>query len=293
MERIESNIFDTALLFEGGGMRASCTAGFLNALLGAGLYFDYAAGVSAGSSHAVNYLSRDRERAERSFVHLTLDPAFGGLKSLIRGKGYFRSDYIYGQTPFPGAALPFDFETFMKNPARLRVGAFRRDTGETVYFGREDIRSLEDLAMIVRASSSLPILMPATAMGGHVYLDGGLACGIPLDIAKRDGYRRVFAVLTRPRGFRLRPFRFTRAARAWYRGCPCVADALEKRPAAYNRALEELEAMEKEGRAFLACPETMTVSSRETDFDRLSRSYRLGFEQGLRDLPRWRDFLGV
>lgn len=291
--QIVNNVSNTALLFEGGGMRASYTSGILNVLLEAGLYFSYAAGVSAGSCHVVNYLSRDSKRAERSFVHLTLDPQFGGLMSLIRGKGYFRSEYIYGQVPFPGAALPFDFETFSANPAMLRIGAFCCNTGRMEYFGREDMKSLVDLAAIVRASSSLPIVMPPTRIGGQVYFDGGLGGGFALEAAKKDGFKRFFVVLTRPRGFRLRPFRFTKPARAYFRGWPGVVDALEARPGIYNRTLDELEEMEREGRAFPVYPDTMPVSSRETDFEKLSRSYRLGFEQGRRDLPRWKDFLGV
>ncbi len=56
---MQNNIFDTALIFEGGGMRASYTAGVVNTLLENELYFDFVAGISAGASHSVNYLSRD------------------------------------------------------------------------------------------------------------------------------------------------------------------------------------------------------------------------------------------
>ena len=54
---MQNNIFDTALIFEGGGMRASYTAGVVNTLLENELYFDSVAGISAGASHSVNYLS--------------------------------------------------------------------------------------------------------------------------------------------------------------------------------------------------------------------------------------------
>ncbi|HCX03129.1 MAG TPA: patatin family protein, partial [Clostridiales bacterium] len=78
---IKNNIKDTALIFEGGGMRASYTAGILNNLLENKLYFNYIAGISAGSSHTVNYVSRDKERAKKSFVDFVKDPNFGGWKS--------------------------------------------------------------------------------------------------------------------------------------------------------------------------------------------------------------------
>lgn len=83
---ITNNIHDTALIFEGGGMRASYTAGFLNILLENEIFFDYVAGISAGSSHSVNYLSRDIERSKRSFVDLVLDPNFGGWNPFLKAR---------------------------------------------------------------------------------------------------------------------------------------------------------------------------------------------------------------
>lgn len=290
---LTNNIRDTALLFEGGGMRASYTAGFLNTLLENGIYFDYVAGISAGSSHSVNYLSRDMERAKKSFVDLVLDPKFGGWGSFLKGEGYFRAKYLYEETPYPDASLPFDFKTFCANPARLRVGAFQRDTGEMIYFSKDDMRDVGELMKIVRCSSSMPVFMPPTLYGGQVYMDGGLGGGIALDIAKRDGMERFFAVLSRPRGFRMQPPKYGRAIRAIYRKRPYVADAMMNRYKVYNRTLEELEALEFEGKAFLACPDEMPVTNRETVFEKLEESYRAGHAQGARDLPRWKEFLGI
>src|SRR5690554_5611843 len=139
---VTNNIKDTALIFEGGGMRASYTAGMVNILLENKLYFNYVAGISAGASHSVNYLSRDTSRVKRSFVDLVLDPKFGGWKSFLKGEGYFRSQYIYEEIPYADAALPFDCRTFMANPAQLRIGAFERSTGALKYFGKDDIQEV-------------------------------------------------------------------------------------------------------------------------------------------------------
>lgn len=288
-----NNIKDTALIFEGGGMRASYTAGISNNLLENELYFDYVAGISAGSSHCANYLSRDINRTKRSFVDLVLDPNFGGWKSFLKREGFFRSKYIYEETPYPDAALPFDFETFMANPAQLRIGAFERDKGELKYFTKEDICEMSDLMKIVRSSSSMPIFMPETYLGNHYYVDGGLGGGIPLDIAKKDGFKKFFVVLTREKGYRKEPLKHTGAIKAYYRKHPLVAEAMMNRYKIYNQILEELEQLESEGKAFLVYPEAMKISNRETNFDKLSESYRLGYEQGQRDIPKWKGFLGM
>ncbi len=288
---ITNNVKDTALIFEGGGMRASYTAGFLNNLLENELFFDYVAGISAGSSHSVNYLSRDIQRTKCSFVDLVLDPNFGGWKSFFKGEGFFRSQYIYEETPYPDAALPFDMETFLENPAQLRIGTFERDTGEIKYYTKKDIHNLGDLMKIVRSSSSMPIFMPPTQYDEHYYVDGGLGGGIALDIAKKDGIKKFFVVLTREKGYRKKPMKYQGAVKAYYRKYPSVVEAILRRHIVYNQTLEELEELESEGKAFLVYPEIMPVSSKEVNYRKLSESYRLGYAQGKRDLPKWKDFL--
>lgn len=288
---IENNIKDTALIFEGGGMRASYSAGLLNNLLEHGVYFDYVAGISAGASCSVNYLSRDTNRAKRSFVDVVKDPKFGGWGSFLKGEGYFRAEYIYEKTPYPDASLPFDFKAFKANPAKLRIGAFQMETGKMAYFSREDIQSLQDLMKIVRASSSLPIFMPPAHFKDNVYVDGGLSGGVALDIAKEDGFKKFFVVLTQEKGYRKQPVKHPRVARAFYRKYPLVAEAMLNRYKLYNETLEELEQLEAEGKAYLVYPEAMKVSNMEKDYQKLKESYQLGYEQGKRDVHQWKAFL--
>ncbi len=291
--KIENNIKDVALIFEGGGMRASYTAGFLNTLLEKEVYFDYVAGISAGASHSVNYLSRDIERAEESFVDLVLDPNFGDWKSFLKGEGLFRAKYIYEETGHSSGVLPFNFKAFRGNPARLRIGSFNCEKGEVVYFKEKDTTTLEKLMKIVRASSSMPIFMPPTEIDGVVYVDGGIGGGIPLDIAEKEGMEKFFVILTRPRGYRKEPVKFGKALRLYYKKYPKVAEAMLSRHLVYNKTLDKLEALERQGKAFLVYPEIMPVSSRETDFIKLRESYALGYAQGQRDFPKWKEFLEV
>lgn len=289
---IQNNIHDTALIIEGGGMRASYTAGFVNQLLKNGLYFDYVAGISAGASHSVNYLSRDQERTKKSFVDLVKDPNFGGWGSWLKGEGFFRAKYIYEDTPYKNAALPLDFRTFMSNPAKMRVGAFDINKGELVYLKNENVKEMPDLVKMVRASSSMPMFMPITEFNGHHYLDGGIAGGIALDAAKKEGYERFFVLLTRPKGYRKSPVKFGSLIKVYYRKYPQVVEALLKRHIHYNRTLDELEALEQKGKAFLVYPDQMPISNRERNIEKLAKSYELGYRQGARDLVKWKGFLG-
>lgn len=189
--------------------------------------------------------------------------------------------------------LPFDWESFEKNPAQLKIGVLHRASGKLLYFSRNDISSLDDLMKIVRASSSLPFFMPATLYRDEFYVDGGLAGGIPLDIAKEDGFKKFFVVLSREKGYSKIALKHPRILKKYYRKYPEMVDAMVNRHKVYNRILEELRELESEGRALLIYPDQMPVSSREVDYNKLQDSYNLGYIQGKRDLPKWREFLGV
>ncbi|KAB1652512.1 patatin family protein [Pseudoclavibacter chungangensis] len=276
-------------------MRASYTSAMVVALLEAGVHADYVAGISAGSSNTANYLSRDPARARRSFVEFAADPRFGDLRTFVRGEGMFNARYIYEETGLPDQALPFDFATFRANPARFRVGAFQCSTGRNVWWGRDDVREMHDLMVRVRASSTMPVVMPPVTIDGEVYVDGALgrSGGIPLDIARADGFERFLVVLTRPRGYRKGPSRLDGFYRRHFRRWPAVVDALRKRPHRYNETREELFRLEREGRAYLFVPDSMPVDNGERSVTKLRRSHELGLAQARREMPAIREFLGL
>ncbi len=289
--KLNSNILDTALIIEGGGMRCSYTAGIISKLVEENVFFNYVAGVSAGASNSVNYLSRDIDRIKKSFVDIVLDKNFGGWMSFFKGEGFFRSKYIYEETPLKGGTLPFDFEKFTNNSAILKLGAFDRDLGDVTYFSKDDIKTMNDLMKIVRASSTLPFFMPQTYFKGRYYLDGGLGGGIPLDVAIEDGYNKFFVILSRPKGYRKLPYKNKFIVKAYYHKYKHVADAIINRHIKYNKTLEHLEKLQDSKRALIVYPESMSVDSNERDFDKLNKNYEYGYEQAARDITRWKEFL--
>lgn len=295
MPSLSSNVTDTALLFEGGGMRASYTSGLVVALLEAGIHLDWVGGISAGSSNTANYLSRDADRARRSFTDFAADPRFGDVRTFVRGEGLFNARYIYQEAGLPGQALAFDWGTFAANPAQFRIGGFNATTGEQVHWGREDIADIHDLMIRVQASSTMPVLMPPVTIDGQVYVDGALgpAGGIPLDAARADGYSKFLAVLTRERSY-LKP----RQGAEWFfrrhfRRYPAITEALMRRDEHYNATRAELFELERQGAAYLFVPEQMPVGNGERNVGKLAASHRAGLSQARRELPAIRDFLGL
>ena len=290
---LTSNITDTAIIFEGGGMRGAYTAGIVTSLLEAGIHADYVAGISAGSSNTVNYLSRDTTRAKACFVDFAADRRFGSWWTWLQGKGLFNSHYIYEETSAPGQALPFDFATFLSNPARCRIGAFDAVAGETIYWSENDIADLPDLMRRVRASSSMPIIMPPVTINQRVWVDGALGRGggIPLAPAQADGFTKFFVVLTRPRTYVKPPYGAKPLINAFYHRYPAVVEGIMGRAEQYNATRQELFELERQGRACLVFPDQMSVENGTRDVPALQATYDAARAQAVRELPRWKEFL--
>lgn len=290
---LKSNVFDTALVFEGGSMRAAYTSAVANVLLENGICFDQVYGTSAGSSNAVNYLSRDMERIKASFTTFAADQHFGGMGTWLRHRGAFNAHYIYQECCYPGAALPFDFSTFSANPAGLCIAAIDRDTGRDLFFTRDDMTTLDDLMVRVRASSTLPCFMPPPQIEGAYCYDGGFASGggISLDRIEQDGFQKMFVVRTHPRGYR-KTYGRSGLSRLFFWHRPRMQEAAVTRWSRYNDMCDRLDRLEAEGRACVFYCEDLTLSGTERDVGLLLRNYEAGYNQMKRDLPVLERFLG-
>lgn len=294
MEKLESNVFGCALVFEGGGNRAGYTAAMANALLSNGIYFDYACGLSAGASNTVDYLTRDQHRTQAAFGGDDWTRGNVGLASLAHGNGYFNADALYAGAVESGR-LPFDWDTFCANPADCGIQAFERDTGRTLRFSKSDMTDVFRMMDLVRASSTLPGAMKPKAVDGRVLYDGGLGegAGIPVCIAEAAGYERFVFLATRPRGYRKsepNPAEAEVIKRAAHE-YPYLRQALLTRWERYNAELERVEKLADDGRCLIIYPDQMPVSSTTVNKAKLRASYQMGWDQAVRDLPLLREFV--
>ncbi|EFS40616.1 patatin-like phospholipase family protein [Cutibacterium acnes] len=290
-----TSIDGTALVLEGGGMRAAYTSAVIVKMLGLGWKFPHVSGISAGSSLTANYISRDPERTRLSFTDFVADPRFGNLGTWLAGRGYFDGEYIYQRTAEPHQALPFDFLTFCASSQAFRIGATRTSDGGQEWFTREDMKTMDDLMVRVRASSTMPGFMPPVTIEGVEYVDGALgdSGGIPIDGAQLDGYDRFFVVCTRPRDYVKNEVKRPQVLRQLFRRRPSVAEAAIARPAKYNATRELLRDLEADGKAYVFYPRVMPVTNKERNVTKLRQAYALGMAQVNAELPQWRGFLGV
>lgn len=291
----EVNVPDVALIFEGGGMRCAYSAGIVNTLIENGIHFGHVYGLSAGASTSGNYLGGDTVYARASFVDLGKSKETGGWGLWLRHKGYFNYERIYQPGIMPGGAGPSPYKAIIENPAAMTIVAFTRDTGETVEFTKDDFDTADKMMLRIRASSTMPLLMPPPCIDGTYYYDGGLGegAGIMLPQAQRDGFTRFFVVRTRPKGYRKGPQSMAGLLKLFFWRRPKVREALFSRQERYNAVCEELEALEEQGSVFQVFAEDSTLTSSTLDYDELERNYQAGYAQAQRQVGEWKRWLGL
>ena len=291
-KKLESNVFKTAILFEGGSMRAAYTCAVAAYLLEQGIHFDNVYGVSAGSSCAVNYASRDVNRTVGSFTEFVNLSNIGDWKTFLQHKGFFNAHYIYEQAGLEGGPLPFDISTFNASPAKVTIAAFERDAGRDLFFRKNEMRTTPELMLRVRASSTVPFMMPPPKVAGRYCYDGGFAegGGLPLERIREDGFDSIFVVRTPKRGYR-KPESGNEWARAFFWRRPLMRDAMLTRNARYNIACDRLDEWERAGKAYVFYSDELTLSGYERDYGELWKNFESGYRQIAREFPRLMSFL--
>ena len=79
-----TELFEGALVLEGGGMRGIYTAGVLDFFIHKNIEVDLVVGVSAGGCHAASYLSKQYKRAFHSNVDYLNDKDYISFRNLIK-----------------------------------------------------------------------------------------------------------------------------------------------------------------------------------------------------------------
>ena len=286
---MDQNKEKVSLIIEGGVMRGVFGAGIISTLLREQVYLDYVIGVSSGSANGINYVSQDPARAKASFVDIAANPAFSGMKYFLNGQGYFNTKYIYEDAITND--IPFRFDSFKQNPATMKIVATEMETGKAVYFDKNEIATSAELARKVRASSTVPLVMPPTEIGGKYYLDGGIVDSLPIEKAIADGNQKHVIILTRPRGYIKEKQQFGYVIRRHLRSYPDVADAIERRHIVYNRSMELIAQLEQEQKAFVFAPDDLSIGRMERNVQRLEAYYQYAERAAERQLPALFRFL--
>lgn len=172
VRRLARHLTDRALglVFSGGGARGFAHVGVLEAIEAAGVEIDAIGGTSMGAivaaGHAAGWSAREvRERMHAAFVarnpftDVTLP-----LIAMFRGAKVERLlDQAFGATRIEDLALPFFCVT------------------SDLTAGRDVAHRSGPLARALRASVSLPGLLPPVAFGDSIHVDGGVTNNLPVE----------------------------------------------------------------------------------------------------------------
>lgn len=273
--RITSN---TGLVLEGGGMRGVFTSGVLDAFMKHEVYFPYVVAVSAGACNGLSYMSRQPRRARLSNIDMLQKYDYISLKSLIVNGSIFDPEILYER--FPNEIVPFDYDTYEKNPAVFEAVTTNCKTGRAMYLSER--HNHRRLTQIVKASSSLPFVAQITEVDGIPMLDGGIVDSIPIVRAVDTGHQENVVVLTRNRGYRSSEPDI-KMPKFIYKEYPRLRVALSRRTEEYNKQLDLIERMEDWGEIMVIRPEKpLEVGRICQDVDKLERLYEEGFHLGER-----------
>jgi predicted patatin/cPLA2 family phospholipase len=299
MAEQQNNIRNAALILEGGGMRGIYTTGVLDCLLDKGLFFEYIIGVSAGASHALSYLSRQKDRARRVNVEYCRRSDYMGLGCLLKEGSLFGMDLLFRRLPYE--LEPFDFAVFEQNASRYYAVATNMLTGKADYLAP---RSAEDVLAAAQASCSLPYVSKPVYISGGPYLDGGIADSVPILRAEEEGFEKQVIILTQPKGYRKTEKNPSNARQSrkgkpsfinslLYRRYPELVTALGSRAERYNETMDYIDRLESEGRIFVLRPEPQPGLSRlERDPEKLNGLHRSGYRDMEEHLGRLQAYLG-
>lgn len=255
-----------SLILEGGGMRGMFSAGVFEAFLNHNLTFPHIAGVSAGACNILSYMSQQKLRTRKIITTFVGDDRYCSFKNWLRTGSLFGFDFILKE--IPRNRILFDYDTFFKYPGLLEIGTTDCQTGESVWYTHHEIG---DEFLPVRASASLPFFAPIVEFGGRKLLDGALMDPIPYDRGIKAGFDKFVIVLTRNEGYRKKKAVPDLLAKAWYPRYPKLQKILAERHELYNRQLETVERMAKEGRAVIIRPvEPLKIERLDLDKEKLA-----------------------
>ncbi len=216
-----------ALVLGGGSLKGAWQVGAIQAVLETGFKPDMIYGISAGalnSSYMVNEAGRqyiqngsvDWDLLNKKLIsfwieNITRPHDIGILRSrwklgidtiLSRFDGLLDTNPLHEKLK-----AHLDLTKLRRSPIRLKVGAVNINTGQMHYADPLEQHFLDFL----RASSSLPIIMPTIQIGGdhrQAYLDGGLREVVPLKKAIEDGATEIYAIATHPKHRELDPINY-------------------------------------------------------------------------------------
>lgn len=278
------------LLLEGGAMRGLYTAGVMDVLLENHVEVDEIIGVSAGALFGMNYKSKQIGRVLRYNKKYVGNKDYMGFYSLMTTGNIMNKEFCFNK--LVNELDPVDFETYNKTKENFYAVVTNMESGKAEYILMDDLKNPDQLEYL-RASGSMPFVSKPVCVQGQKYLDGGIADSIPVEKMINMGCDKIIVVLTRPLDYRKTKTN-TLVPRLYYHRYPNLVSAINNRYIAYNKQLDLIEKLEKEGKIFVVRPSRLVKIKRtEKDPNKLQEMYDLGVSDITQSLPKLFDYLNI
>ena len=269
-----------ALVVEGGAMRGIFAAGVLDAFLENPHHgFDFAVGVSAGSTNLIGYLAGDHGRSRRIITDHACRPDFINWQRFMAGGHLCDVHWLWHQSRLE---VPLSLEQHWQGKVPLWVVTTSVEDGAPRYFETRP----DNLDEVMTASCSIPFAyrdFPTVA--GHPMTDGGLGDSIPVRWAYEQGARDITVVLSHHQGYRKRSSALTPLLKPWVRDMPALYDALLRRTDSYNASLDFIDNPPADCRLTVVAPDPdFPVNRLTTNAQKLDMGYQQGHRAGLQSL---------
>lgn len=277
----------TSLVLEGGGFRGIYTSGVLDYFMEQGLYLPQVYGISAGALSALGYAAKQPGRTAQINFRFCHDKRYISVHNMIKYRCAFNLEFIFDT--IPERYIPFDYSTFFSSPVQIHVGATNLLTGRCDFFGKNQ---MDKKLFPARASAALPLFSYIFYLNGVPYLDGGIACPIPIARSVRDGNKKHVIILTRNASFVRKPTSHMHLIRQVYRQYPNFIATEEKRHLIDRRQRSSCALLSKTGQAFVLQPkQPLTISAMRADEQSLHELYIQGYEEAKEAFPQLMEFL--
>lgn len=266
----------TGLVLEGGAMRGMYTAGVLDVFMENSISFDGVIGVSAGAITGCSFVSGQIGRTIRYNKKYCKNKRFMSFYSWLKTGNLVETDFGYHE--LPERLDPYDNEAFRNSKMEFYVTCTNLETGNAEYIKMNDMFADIDY---MRASASMPYVSETVEICNMKLLDGGCSDSVPVRKFMEMGYEKNVVILTRPEDYRKKPEK-KGLAHIFYRKYPKFIECLERRAAEYNKMVEDIKYLEKEGKIFVIRPKSpLEIGRMCHDPERIARAYERGREDGL------------
>lgn len=275
----------SALVVEGGAMRGIFAAGVLDAFIESDYQpFDFAIGVSAGSTNLIGYLAGDHGRSRRILLDHARRDDFINWRRCLKG-GHFCDVGWLWHVSFK--EVPLNVRHYLERGIPLYAVTTSVNTGQAHYVEV----TADNMHEVFPASCAIPLFYrDFPRVDGEPMTDGGLADSIPVLRAYEQGARDITVVLSRPLGYRKRVSPAPKLMREFFHDHARLFEAVIERAERYNRALDFIQSPPQGCRvAVIAPPPDFPVGRFTREAELLEQGYQYGRAQGLRHLAAHRE----